>query len=98
MTERISQIERHHLAQIHEQLDVNRLIEPELLAQLRHVFRRSRACLARQHVRRIARRKMQQREVEQDDRQQRRDGERQPAPDVGESLWRQTSVYFASQA
>ena len=72
MTERISEIERHHLAEVDKQLHVDWLIEPEFLAQLRHVLRRGGARLTGQHVCRIARSKVQQREVQQDDRQQRR--------------------------
>ena len=72
VTERIAEIERHHLAEVDKQLHVDRLIEPEFLAQLRHVLRRGRARLTGQHICRIARSKMQQREVQQDDRQQRR--------------------------
>ena len=91
VAERVAEVEREDLLEVDDQLDVERLVEAELLAQLRHVFGRRRTRFAGEHVGRVAGREMEQREVQDDDGEDRRDRERQAAQ-------RRTAVPFRSTA
>ncbi len=66
------EIEGEHLFEVHDQLDMDRLVQAELLPQLRHVLRRRRPGFSGQDIRRVTWRQLQQREVQADDHQDRR--------------------------
>ena len=74
------------MLEVDGELDVERLVEPELLAQLRHVLGRRGARFAGEHVGRIAGREMQQREIEDDDGEDRGQRQRQAAQNVPQTL------------
>ena len=67
MAEGEAEVERQHLLDVEHELHGQRAIEPEALAELRHVLGRGRACFAGEHLRRIAGGQVQQQEVEDQD-------------------------------
>ena len=77
----VAEVELHDVPQIVAELDRQRLVEPVLLAQLGNVFGVRGARLARHHVDGVARREVQQREVEDDDPEDDRDHLQEAPPD-----------------
>jgi len=77
----VAEVELHDVPQIVAELNRQRLVEPVLLAQLGNVFGVRGARLARHHVDGVARRQVQQREVEDDDPEDDRDHLQEAPPD-----------------
>ena len=79
--DRLAEIEPQHAAEPAHELDRQRVVQPELIAQPRDVL--GRGAVAQDHRRRIARRQMDQREDDDADDDQHRHQHHQPAQDVG---------------
>jgi hypothetical protein len=67
------------------ELQRQRLIQPELVAEHGHVFGSCTTSFSRHHGSRVARRKMDQEEIEDGDAQQHRNRQSQPSGDIGET-------------
>ena len=83
LAKRESEIEAENAFDIEKQLHRQRLVETELLAQLRQENLIACAGFARHHQRRVARRHPDQEEVENDEREKDDDGLRDPLGDEG---------------
>src|SRR5262249_9679527 len=88
-----AEIERQNVLHIEQKLNGDRLVEAEPLTQLRHIFRRCRAGLARQHVGGVTRRQLPQEEVQDHDAQKDWDRLRKPPNEISdEDDWRSHKI------